>query len=84
MKPETLIAINTELIKARAKFPSPNKNFVALVEEVGELAKDLLEGKPTFKNEATQVAVMAIRVLEEGDSDFPQSLNTPCSKITSV
>ena len=82
MKPETLVAFNTELTKARTKFPSPNKNFIALVEEVGELAKDLLEDKASFKQEAIQVAVMAIRVLEEGDSDF--TFTQVCTPITKI
>lgn len=83
MKPETLVAINTELVKARNKFPAPNESFAALVEEVGELAKDLLEGNPSFREEAVQVVVMAIRILEEGDIHFPETQKPQC-KISSV
>lgn len=69
--------IDAELRFARAKFPGSNLNFPALVEEVGELAKALLEhtyGKAKPEEifaEAVQVAVMAIRVAEEGSAEFP-------------
>jgi len=69
--------IDAELRFARAKFPGSNLNFPALVEEVGELSKALLEnssGKVEPKDvfaEAIQVAVMAIRVAEEGSAEFP-------------
>lgn len=36
-------AIDDELQRARKKFPSANLSFVALVEEVGELAQALLK-----------------------------------------
>lgn len=55
-----------EIKSARLKFPMPNKNFTALVEEVGELAKALLEGTNVYE-EAIQVAAMAMRVATEGD-----------------
>lgn len=74
----TRLEIEAELERARAKFPMPNPTFVALVEEVGELAQALLKCKPGLHEpskavyeEAIQVAVMAIRVLEEGDRDYP-------------
>ncbi|KAK0039529.1 leucyl-tRNA synthetase [Biomphalaria pfeifferi] len=68
--------IDAELLFARAKFPGSNLNFPALIEEVGELSKALLEnsqgkvsGEQVFA-EAIQVAVMAIRVAEEGSAEF--------------
>ena len=68
MKNETLKLITAELIKAREKFPSSSLSMMALTEEVGELAKAILgESNENVKSEAVQVAVMAIRVLEEGD-----------------
>lgn len=77
----TRLEINDELARARTKFPMPNPTMTALTEEVGELAQALLKCdplKPDYadrcKNvylEAIQVAVMAIRVLEEGDMHFP-------------
>jgi len=78
MLDRTLFEINLELERARSKFPMPNHNYVAMVEEVGELAEALLKCKPGDRElcvrvyeEAIQCAVMAIRVLEEGDKDFP-------------
>jgi len=72
-----LIAVEGEIDWARKHFPQPNMNFVALVEEVGELAEALLKGKtgsPLQKNtilqEAVQVAAMAMRVATEGDPSF--------------
>ncbi|HQU83891.1 MAG TPA: hypothetical protein PKY59_12225 [Pyrinomonadaceae bacterium] len=68
--------IDAELRFARTKFPGSNLNFPALVEEVGELSKALLEneqGKVSSEQvfaEAIQVAVMAIRVAEEGSAEF--------------
>lgn len=63
-----LSAVAAEAKKARAKFPMPNKNFAALSEEVGELAKALLEEPvENVRAEAIQVATMAMRVATEGD-----------------
>ena len=81
MLERTRLEIDAELERARAKFPMPNPTCVALVEEVGELAQALLKCN-AHKNdyqarckhvyeEAIQVATMAIRVLEEGDRDYP-------------
>ena len=42
--------------------------MVALTEEVGELAKALLdESRERIRAEAIQVACVAIRIIEEGD-----------------
>lgn len=75
--------ITDELVNARSKFPGTGHNFDALVEEVGELAKALLEqhqepskgikSKDVYA-EAIQCAVMAIRVAEEGDKNYPRYL----------
>lgn len=60
--------IGHEVARARAKFPSPNLNMLALTEEVGELAKALMdEPRANVRAEAVQVACMAIRVALEGD-----------------
>lgn len=60
--------IITELKSARLKFPSSEGSLAALTEEVGELAKALLsESRTRVRDEAVQVAVMAIRVALEGD-----------------
>ena len=65
-------AVNDEVIRARNKFPSNQHLLAALVEEVGELAKELLENGNTdhSRAEAMQVACVAIRIMTEGDSDF--------------
>lgn len=80
MLERTRLEISDELARARAKFPMPNPTFVALVEEVGELAQALLKCDPVKSDyperckrvyeEAVQVATMAIRVMEEGDRDY--------------
>jgi len=89
IKPATLDKIKEELEFARARFPNDNMNFTALVEEVGELAKALIEHRRSHERndsarlyymrevarEAIQVAVMAIRVVEEGDCDYPWNPN---------
>jgi|GEM_PF-1760571 len=70
-----------EVQRARQKFPMPNTTLAALTEEVGELAKALMdsgEGDPKQRrddiwNEAVQVAAMAMRVAIEGDPAFPNS-----------
>lgn len=80
MKASTADAISLELRRARDKFGESRHQFDALVEEVGELGQALLQlqyepGKgKTHKDvykEAVQVAAMAVRVLEEGDSTYP-------------
>ena len=68
----TEAALNAELIRARSKFPGNAKLLAALMEEVGELAQSMLQGKPLaeIRREAIQVACVAVRIAEEGDSDF--------------
>lgn len=63
--------IERELAKARKKFPDSTCSMTALTEEVGELAKALLdESADRVRQEAVQVAVMAIRVATEGDASI--------------
>jgi hypothetical protein len=63
--------ILSELIKARAKFPGKNVTFAALVEEVGELATATFEeSRENVRKEAVQVAVMAMRMVLDGDHTF--------------
>jgi ribosomal protein L21E len=71
-KPETLEEISAEVKRARIKFPKNEHLLAALMEEVGEVAKAYLEGEPieNIRNEACQVAAVAVRIIEEGDSDF--------------
>lgn len=63
--------IKDELKNARTKFPGDSVTMIALVEEVGELAKALMdEPSINIEKEAIQVAVMAIRVAIDGDSSI--------------
>lgn len=69
--------IRDELVAARTAFPGDLHMLAALVEEVGEVAKGLMEhdlglGTTTQQvlREAVQVACMAIRVATEGDANF--------------
>lgn len=77
---EVFFAIHKELPKARELFPDTEDTMHALTEEVGELAKALIQQKhephkgvgcQDIFQEAIQVAVMAIRVAAEGDRNFP-------------
>jgi NTP pyrophosphatase (non-canonical NTP hydrolase) len=72
LKLETIQRIELEVQEARTKFPGTKHLLAALVEEVGELAKALLQDKPIedIQEEATQAAAVAIRIIEEGDSAF--------------
>lgn len=58
----------TEHARAIEKFPSNDLGMIALMEEVGELAKAMLdEDSERVRKEAIQVAVMAMRACLEGD-----------------
>lgn len=71
---ETLVSVSQEVARARLRFPNREKLLAALVEEVGELARAMLdcEGADRVRSEAEQVACLAIRIIEEGDSDFDE------------
>lgn len=61
-------AVVRELRSARERFPEPDGVMTALVEEVGEVARALLdESRACVFAEAVQVAAMACRVAVEGD-----------------
>ena len=73
LKHETLCIIQDEVKSARDKFPNPTHLFAALSEEVGELAKALLdENDIRVWEEAVQVVAMGIRIMEEGDPAFDE------------
>jgi hypothetical protein len=84
---EVVERIGYELVLARRNFPDTRHLMVALTEEVGELAQALL--KQTYEGgtreavevEAVQVAVMAIRILTEGDSTLSYK---PCGGISAL
>ncbi len=63
-----LIDVMREVARARRKFPSSYGSMCALTEEVGELAKALMDESPeNVRAEAMQVACMAMRVAIDGD-----------------
>ena len=60
--------VMAECCEARIMFPHPNACMTALTEEVGELAKAMMdEPSPRVYKEAVQVATMAMRLALEGD-----------------
>lgn len=74
---DTLQALILELEYARSKHPTSDHLMVALTEEVGETAKAMLDSRVLeqdsaldarlIRAEALQVAVVALRIFEEGD-----------------
>lgn len=71
------VEIDNELVRARSKFPENLFLLPALVEEVGEAAKALMEhsrdedvSNEDIRKELIQVATVAIRLTTEGDPDF--------------
>ena len=75
IKPPSLLtidALTAEVTRARIKFPGNRLLLTALMEEVGELARAYLQRRPKeeIEIEAIQVACLAIRIIEEGDSIY--------------
>ena len=65
--------VRRELKNAREKFPGTFGAFVALIEEVGEVAKAILqEDYRSVERELKQVSTMAHRVATEGDGHISQ------------
>lgn len=63
-----VVQILSELEFARGKFPSSDGVMTALTEEVGEVAKALMnEPMRNVYEEAVQVATIACRIATEGD-----------------
>lgn len=69
MESMTALRLERELRRAREKFPKNDRLFLALTEEVGELAKATLEGGD-IQEEALHVACVAVRILEEGYAEL--------------
>lgn len=60
--------VRAELVRARTKFPGDRIMTIALAEEFGELCKAVLdESAANVRKEAVQTAVMAARVVLDGD-----------------
>lgn len=67
----SLTILADRVARGRAKFPGNRFMLAALTEEVGELARALLQRKgPEVRAEALDVAVVALRIYEEGDATF--------------
>lgn len=71
-RPASVCDLAEEMVRAREKFPANALLLAALAEEMGELAKALLqrEGSDRVRKEALQVACVAMRIYEEGDATF--------------
>ncbi len=78
-----LSEVHSEVLRARTKFPSSRLVLAALTEEVGELAQAMLKvaagkwPKERIRDEAVQVAAMALRVATEGDPTFDGRYTEP-------
>ncbi|MBN0375827.1 hypothetical protein JTM61_17160 [Pseudomonas aeruginosa] len=60
--------VRAELLRARSKFPGDRIMTIAIAEEFGELCKAVLdEPAANVRKEAVQTAVMAARVVLDGD-----------------
>lgn len=68
----SLTELQAEVLAGREKFPRNRLMLAGLTEEVGELAKALLQrqGRDRIQREALQVAAVAMRIFEEGDATF--------------
>lgn len=64
--------LDAELDRARRKFPAATHLVPALMEECGELARELLQNGNTehARKEALQVACVAMRIATEGAREF--------------
>lgn len=72
----TILAIGDEVTRARELWPGPTHRLAALTEECMELIQAVLGGKPLeeIHKEAIQLAGQCIRLIEEGDCDYPSTL----------
>lgn len=66
---QLLADISIELRRARASFPAvDNLTTIAMLEEAGEVAKAVLSEDPAaVRKECVQLAVMAMRIVLDGD-----------------
>lgn len=67
---EVLIQTGIEMMRTKGIHPGTQHRLGILVEEVGEVAKELLENGKNLVGECVQVASSALRLALEGDSDF--------------
>lgn len=77
-KLSTMFDTYHEIQRAREKFPDAKFLLAALMEEVGELSKALLEeSDQCVYAEAMQVATVAMRIMEEGDPSIRPHYRPP-------
>jgi len=75
---QIMFCVEAELVKARRSFPSNKHLLHAFVEEAGEVTKAFLDsnqGKADERQilkELIQTIAMAVRLMQEGDPDFPE------------
>lgn len=71
MRSTSVIALCERIDEGRLKHPLPRNLLVALMEEVGELARALLQGQDdlSVRSEALDVATLAMRIFEEYEND---------------
>ena len=70
-----LMEVRYELNRAREKFPANVHLLAALTEEVGEVARALLDGPDgatSLRAECVQVACLALRIAVEGEGAFKE------------
>ncbi len=64
-------AIRAEISRARIMHPGNRHLFLALIEEVGEIAEAVQRGDIAHaRQEAVQVACLAVRLIEEKDASW--------------
>lgn len=70
--PDIIEDLASELLRARAKFPSAYNLNTALMEECGELASAQMQqlGPAAVRKEAIQVMSTVLRILTEGDQSL--------------
>jgi NTP pyrophosphatase (non-canonical NTP hydrolase) len=69
-------AIRAEIARARNLHPGNHHLFLALVEEVGEIAEAVQRGDIEHaRQEAVQVACLAVRLIEEKDASWFSAKN---------
>jgi len=75
---EIMVRVQNEISSAKAKFPSNKQLLHAFVEEAGEVTKAFLDmdqkdaPPEDITKELIQTIAMAVRLLQEGDPEFPQ------------
>lgn len=70
--------VEREVSQAKLQYPGNKHRLLAFVEESGEVTKAFLDfsqgkcGRADIEMELIQAIGMAVRLLQEGDADFPK------------